>query len=259
MTPARARIVVVGLLVVAAPMVALAGMLRPAWGRRAAAAAARLGARLTGVRVNVVGPRPAAGPALVVANHSSPLDVVVLAIAEPDLRFVMASDLLPGAARAVVERVLGMASVDRRDPARGLGDLRRLATRFGAGRYAIFPEGAIAPAGGRLAFKTGPFDLALRAEVPLVPVAIHGTSACLAPRGRLLVRPGVITVEYLDPVPTAGLGVRDRRTLRDRTEAALLGALADADEGGPVPGRGVLPEVRGRGRVGSPPVQEDRN
>ena len=83
------------------------------------------------------------------------------------------------------------------------------------GDVAVFAEGGIAPVGQRLPFKTGAFSLAIRTGCPVVPVAIRGSDRLLPPNGHLLVRSGVVIVEFLDVVDTTGLTLDDRHAVRD--------------------------------------------
>lgn len=89
----------------------------------------------------------------------------------------------------------------------------------------IFAQGGLAAAGPPRPFKVGAFFLAIATGTPVVPVAIQGTAQALPPGARLAIRPGVLTVELLPPVPTADLDPHDRRELHRRTEQAVLGRL----------------------------------
>lgn len=223
---ARRAIVVAGL-AGSLPVVVVAGLISPPLGRRAARRCCRIMARSAGVEVHTAGTErlEPGRPYLLCANHSSPLDIPVLLLAVPDLRFVMAADLLPSPLRALARRCLGMATVDRRRPREGVRDLDRLAAGFGPGPLAIFPEGGIAPTARRTPFKTGPFDLAIQAGVPLVPIAIHDTALRLPPRGALRVRSGPVMVEVLDAIDTGELDRHHRRALRDGVQARIEAAL----------------------------------
>jgi 1-acyl-sn-glycerol-3-phosphate acyltransferase len=82
----------------------------------------------------------------------------------------------------------------------------------------IFPEGSRSPDGSIQPFKKGGFTLAIKSQVPIVPVAIAG-SADIIPKGKLTVYPGAISIRIDRPVETKG------RTMRDRE--ALMGRLHD--------------------------------
>src|SRR5579884_479215 len=226
-------------LIVVVPSAVTAGLLRPRLGRAVLRTGCRLTARLVGVRVYVAGAErlPDRGPYLVCANHSSLLDIPALMIAIPNLRLVMAADLLPGALRRLARRAFGLETVDRRRPTRGVRDLALLADRFGSGPLAIFPEGAIAPAGRQGDFKAGAFALAVKAGVAVVPVAIHHTAKRLPPGAALRVSSGPVVVEVLETIESCVVGHIDRRRLRDLVEDRVSAAMGGGGTKRPIAGR----------------------
>jgi 1-acyl-sn-glycerol-3-phosphate acyltransferase len=89
----------------------------------------------------------------------------------------------------------------------------------------IFPEGTRTRDGTLGAFKKGGFHLAVRAGVPIVPVALRGTRA-LMPRGSYLLRSGTVTAIIGKPIPTQGLTDEERASLGDRVRSAVESMLA---------------------------------
>jgi 1-acyl-sn-glycerol-3-phosphate acyltransferase len=90
----------------------------------------------------------------------------------------------------------------------------------------IFPEGTRTRDGSLLPFKKGGFHLAIRAGVPIVPVALCGTGA-LMPRGSLLLRAGAIKVIIGEPIPTKDLSDEDRVNLPGRIRGIVEVMLAE--------------------------------
>jgi 1-acyl-sn-glycerol-3-phosphate acyltransferase len=88
----------------------------------------------------------------------------------------------------------------------------------------LFPEGGRSLEGLK-EFKEGAAYIAIKAGVPVVPLALVGTLEVL-PMGSLNVRPGHVTLRIGDPIPTSDLKLQDRTRLthqaRDRV-AELLG------------------------------------
>lgn len=214
-------------LVVVLPAIAAAERIRRGAGRRVALRAMRAAARLRGVRFVIEG-ATALDPArryVLVANHSSPIDIPAMLMAFPDVRFVAASELFRVPLLAGAMRALDTVPIDRRSSLAARKQLAALADSADWSCVAVFAEGKIAPAGRRLPFRTGAFVLAIETGATVLPVAIRGTDVVLPPGAKLAVRPGTIHVTVLDPIPTVGLRADDRELLRDRAEAAVLAAL----------------------------------
>ncbi len=229
---------------IALPHIAFTGPVRPQKARRCARRWVLIAGRLTGVRFEKRGhleSRPEV-PRVLVSNHSSPLDIAALLAVVPDLRFVAGADLFKLPLLGSAMRAMGTVPVDRRSRN---GSHLELPVRDVSPEWtlAVFPEGAIAPAGRRLPFKRGAFALAIERSADVVPVAIHHSAHLLAPKGRLGVRPGKVVVEFLPSLSTDGLTLADRYRLCERAEQSLLGALG-SDDGG-LAGRGAVYPQRG--------------
>jgi 1-acyl-sn-glycerol-3-phosphate acyltransferase len=75
----------------------------------------------------------------------------------------------------------------------------------------VFPEGTRSVDGAVGRFKGGSFVLAREAALPIVPVSIAGSRHVMA-KGRLMVRPGTVTLTVHAPVDTTAIprdGVRE--------------------------------------------------
>ena len=172
---------------------------------------------------------PREGSYVVVSNHSSHLDgpTLILALPHP-IFFVIKRELarVPIWGQAVVK--LGFIAIDRTDPATAHEQLRAAVDAIRSGRHVlVFPEGTRSPGGHLLPFKKGGFHLAVDAQVPILPVAVN-RSRQLLPKGRSVVRPGVIEVEVGEPIPTAGLSREAVGDLLVRSRAAIA-ALRSSD------------------------------
>ncbi len=90
--------------------------------------------------------------------------------------------------------------------------------------FLIFPEGTRSRTDELLPFKKGGFVMALKAQAPIVPVAISGGRSSMR-RGSAVVYPVMVDVKVGDPIETAGMTVDDRDTLiatvRERIQAML--------------------------------------
>jgi 1-acyl-sn-glycerol-3-phosphate acyltransferase len=97
------------------------------------------------------------------------------------------------------------AAMDRRDPEVSI-------LFFAEGRRSR--DGALHP------FKMGAFVTALEYGLPILPIGIAGTRPIWR-RGVLRLHKGTVAVEVGEPISVEGLTHDDRKTLRDRTFAAV--------------------------------------
>jgi 1-acyl-sn-glycerol-3-phosphate acyltransferase len=171
-----------------------------------------------------------AGPCVVVANHASYLDGVVLKAALPArFSFVIKKEVSRVPLAGFLLRRIGSEFVDRFNRHAGGMDARRLIKAADAGQaLAFFPEGTFLAQPGLGKFHTGAFAIAARAELPIVPIAIRGTRHIL-PSGRLLPRPGRIHIQVL---PALGplTGVEPTTAIAQTRDQARLRILAALDE-----------------------------
>lgn len=184
------------------------------------------------VRLRVVGEvPPPRTPVVIVANHRSFLDAAVLFLALPSpVVFVAGGDLarhrvfgpLLGSLGCVFvpsERRLSRASVHELT-----GRIAEPVRRGGA--LALFPEGGLVGEAGPRRFQLGAFLVAGDVGCPVVPVAIAGTAAMLAPGGRLPAPgSGSLEVRFLAPILPEGAGWEAARRLAGRARQAIAGSL----------------------------------
>lgn len=165
------------------------------------------------------------GAYVVVANHQSFLDIFLISNIPHEMKWVAKKELfrIPWVGWAF--SLVGDLSIDRGDAASAvklMGKARRYLERGMS--VMIFPEGTRSKDGKLLPFKAGAFKLAVDAGVPVLPIAVSGSAQGM-PKGSPWVRPARLTVRILEPVPTAGLGDRDLRKLRDGVRDRIAQAL----------------------------------
>lgn len=206
----------------------------PGLGRRRAAAqrAAAAFLRLAGMPLTVRGiERLPAGQCVVVCNHASYLDGLVLTAALPArFGFVIKREMARVPLAGTALRRLGSEFVERFNRHRGASDARRVLRNADQGHSLVFfPEGTFTRRPGLLKFHTGAFAAAARAGCPLLPAVVRGTRRALPPTGALP-RPGPIEFEILPPVnPAAGAPEQIAVQLREQARAAMLAALGEPD------------------------------
>ncbi len=199
--------------------------------RSVARGAARMLFALIGARLRVEGAQPMyAGPAIVVANHASYLDGMILQGAlPPSFGFVIKREVtrLPGV--HLLLRLIGSEFVERFSNTGRIRDARRLVRRASDGEaLAFFPEGTFDPQPGLKPFKLGAFAAASRAGIPVIPVVITGARHML-PAGSLLPRPGRLHVHIGAPIHPGELRELDARALLREARQRILARLGEPD------------------------------
>ncbi|MET0282121.1 MAG: lysophospholipid acyltransferase family protein [Steroidobacteraceae bacterium] len=199
--------------------------------RRLVRGAARLALWTCGMRVELLQAASLPdGPCVVVANHGSYLDGVVLyAALPPTFGFVIKREMsrVPGA--NLLLRRIGSLYVDRGSGVKNKGDTRELLKRAHAGgALAFFPEGTFHHEPGLAPFRPGAFVVAARAQLPIVPIAIRGTRRGL-PAGRVLPQPCRIQIEIAPPLPPPGSGGADIAATVAAARSAILARIPEPD------------------------------
>jgi 1-acyl-sn-glycerol-3-phosphate acyltransferase len=177
---------------------------------------------------------PAGAPCVLVSNHASYLDGIVLAATLPgtDARafgFVAKRELLDSFVPRTYLRHIGTDFVERFDPQQGTADVRQVAASLREGRCPIFfPEGTLARNPGLLPFRMGAFVLAAEAGVPVVPLAIRGTRSILRD-GHWFPRRGAISVTLGAPILPDGKDWAAAIRLRNAARAEVLRLCGEPD------------------------------
>jgi 1-acyl-sn-glycerol-3-phosphate acyltransferase len=168
-------------------------------------------------------------PCVVVANHASYIDGPLLFAALPSrFGFVIKKEISANPLAGWALRRLGHEFVDRHNKAESAKDARRiLKAAVGGGSVVFFPEGTFTAAPGLARFHSGAFVTATRADMPVVPVVIHGARHVL-PAGGWLPRRGPLRVEVLEALYAAP-GPDVVADLREASRRAMLATLEEPD------------------------------
>jgi 1-acyl-sn-glycerol-3-phosphate acyltransferase len=214
------------LMVVAAVLALLLPVL--SWRRSSTHALARCWLLAAGLRPRITGlDSLPEGSCVVVANHSSYLDGVLMKAAlPPRFGFVIKREASSMPVVGLLLRRIGSEFIDRNSRGGRQSDARRVVERAGQGHSLVFfPEGTFDSVVGLKRFHIGAFVAAARSGSPIVPAVIRGARAAM-PNGRIVPRPGPIEIELLPPIGGHG---EAPEALRDAVRTAILERLDEPD------------------------------
>ncbi|MBI2896685.1 MAG: 1-acyl-sn-glycerol-3-phosphate acyltransferase [Deltaproteobacteria bacterium] len=163
-------------------------------------------------------------PHVFMSSHESIFDIMALFAAIPcDVRMLAKAELKRMPILGWSMWMAGFVFIERRSTASARRSLEDGAAAVRNGKsIVVFPEGTRSTDGQLLEFKKGGFLLAIRAGVPVVPIAIRGSREIL-PKHTLLPHAGTIEVRFGEPIPTADLGLDHKVELAARTREVIRG------------------------------------
>jgi 1-acyl-sn-glycerol-3-phosphate acyltransferase len=171
------------------------------------------------------------GPVVLAPNHTSYLDALVLiAIFGPrPFSFIAKREFLGNWVMRTLLAGFDTVFVERFDVQAAAGHADELAEAAKAGKsLAIFPEGTLLRRPGLLAFRTGAFQVAAQAGIPVVPIALRGVRSVLRD-GTWFPRRYPIAVTIGAPIAPEGNDWNAAVKLRDRVRAEVLKYCGEAD------------------------------
>ncbi|HSN91628.1 MAG TPA: lysophospholipid acyltransferase family protein [Anaeromyxobacteraceae bacterium] len=174
---------------------------------------------------------PWRGPAVLVANHLSLLDILVLYGLFRPFKWVAKAELFRVPFVGWTLALNDYVAIRRGDRESIRSMMEHCRRHLDAGTpVLIFPEGTRSQDGRLQAFKDGAFRLAFQAGVPVIPVVVSGTGDALPKHGLALRGRMDARVTVLDPLAPSGYA--SAAELRDAARAAVAAALPEA---GPAP------------------------
>lgn len=169
----------------------------------------------------------AAGQAyVIVSNHQSLADIPLVAHLRVDAKWMGKAELFRLPVIGWLFRMSGEVPVERGDRRKAARALLRCASYLRQGLSLVFfPEGTRTRDGELLPFNDGPFQLAIREGVPVLPLVVDGSGAAL-PRGTWIFRGTQdIYLKVLAPLAATGYTVKQSAELRDRVRDYMADEL----------------------------------
>jgi 1-acyl-sn-glycerol-3-phosphate acyltransferase len=164
---------------------------------------------------------------ILIANHHSYFDIpcIFAAIPQP-IRFMAKKSLFSIPIFGWALARAGFIPIDRKNRRTAVKSFDLAVDRIRKGNtIVIFPEEGRSRELAMRPFQRGAFLLAIRSELPILPLAIDGTYEVLRV-GAKRITPGVVTIRVGTPIETAGVSVRAKGTLleesREQIETLLV-------------------------------------
>jgi len=169
---------------------------------------------------------------ILVANHYSYFDIPVIIAAVPQpIRFMAKVSLFKVPIFGWAMRRAGFIPIDRKNRRTAVKSFDLAAERIRKGNtIVVFPEEGRSRNRQMRPFQRGGFLLALKSELPILPLAIDGTYDVYRV-GAKRITPGTVTIKVGDPITTAGRSVREKEQLAEQSRAqieAMLGVYGSS-------------------------------
>lgn len=183
--------------------------------------------RAVGVRVKVLGTeRIPPGTCLFVANHTSSADAPAVVNAIPRrIAILLKKSLFKYPIVGQAFHLAHFIPVERSRRESAIASLEKAIAAMKDGQsFLIYPEGTRSPDGRLQRFKRGAAVMAIKAGVPIVPVACSGAHRIMEKRS-LVIHPGEILVEFLHPIDASRYTFDQREDLNEVVHGAMAAGL----------------------------------
>jgi 1-acyl-sn-glycerol-3-phosphate acyltransferase len=191
------------------------------WARTAIAA--------NGSVINVTGIEnvPATGGVLFISNHQSNFDIpIFMGFVPRDKGFIAKIEMSKIPVMRSWMNALGCIFINRSDPRQSLLALNYAAARLQQGHsLVIFPEGTRSSDGQLGKFKPGSLRIALKANVPIVPVTIIG-SMNIMPKGTSFIKSAIVEVIISPPIILEKMAEKDQNTITEKVKSIIAANLS---------------------------------
>ena len=158
-----------------------------------------------------------------IGNHQSHFDVMaVFSVLPLKARFMAKKELYKIPLFGWALAATGTIKIDRSNREKSIVSMNNALERIKQGvSIAIFAEGTRSKDGSIKEFKKGGFVLAIKGDIPIVPVSVSG-SRFILPKHSLKVKPGKIKMVFSDPINTRKYSYQDREKLSELTRSIIL-------------------------------------
>ncbi|HLY19556.1 MAG TPA: lysophospholipid acyltransferase family protein [Bryobacteraceae bacterium] len=163
---------------------------------------------------------------VIVSNHQSLADIPVITHLRLDTKWLAKAELFRFPVVGWMLRMAGDIRVERSDLREGAKAQLRCARYLRQHCSVVFfPEGTRSRDGQVLPFKDGPFRLAIRERVRVLPLVVEGSRTALPRNTWIFGPPSDIHLQILEPVSVDGWIRAGAPALRDEVRRRMVDAL----------------------------------
>jgi 1-acyl-sn-glycerol-3-phosphate acyltransferase len=168
-------------------------------------------------------------PRVYAVTHASALDIPILYVYLPfQFRIIFKSELLSYPFVGWHLKRSGQVCINQQNPSVSIGAIKSALRSLRDGMpLVIFPEGGRTPDGKLQPFLPGAFFLAIKAQADIVPIALIDTFDLL-PMNTYHIKCQPLEMRVGEPIPTAGMSVRDTDAVSAKVKASIETLLAGA-------------------------------
>lgn len=166
-------------------------------------------------------------PYIVVCNHLSNADIPLISNLPWEMKWVAKKELFEVPVVGWMMKMSQDISVDRSASNKRIGVFKQCSYYLKRNcSVMFFPEGTRSRDGRMKRFSLGAFDLAIKKNIPILPLVIDGTQDCLPKKDWVFTTNAYVNLKVLDPVPTVDLDKDDSLELMERIRGEMLSQLS---------------------------------
>ena len=163
---------------------------------------------------------------VIVSNHQSLADIPVISHLKLDTKWLTKAELFRLPVMGWMLRMAGDVPIDRSDRRKGARAMLQCARYLRQGCSVVFfPEGTRSPDGQVLPFNEGPFQLAIREHVPILPLVVEGSGAALPRNSWIFGATRDVQLRILEAVSVDGWNMAQVAALRDAVRQRIVDEL----------------------------------
>jgi 1-acyl-sn-glycerol-3-phosphate acyltransferase len=167
-------------------------------------------------------------PYIVVCNHLSNADIPLISNLPWEMKWIAKKELFGVPLLGWMMKMSQDISVDRESSNKRVGVFKQCSFYLKHNcSVMFFPEGTRSRDGRMKKFSLGAFDLAIKKNIPILPLVIDGTQDCLPKKTWVFTEDAYVNLKVLEPIPTEKLNAEDSIELMTRVRREMLEQLSE--------------------------------